>query len=103
MPALERIRAGLAKEQALAGTPEYAGWKKKAEPLFASLTQELVEETFGPCQAVQRSPKEQEWDRIGAAVYTANLVEYTRALCRLSMGGPKEKSKPKRRGRKKKK
>ena len=102
MTALERIRAGLAKEQALAGTPEYAEWKKKASPLFATLTQQVVEETFGPCEAVERSAKEQEWDRIGAEVYRADLVEYTRALCRLSMGGPKEKSKPKRRGRRKK-
>ena len=102
MPSLERIRAGLAKDQELAGTPEYAGFRKKAEPLFAALVQELVEETFGPCQAVQRSAKEQEWDRIGRVVIEAGLVEYTRALCRLSMGGPKEKSKTKRRGRKKK-
>ena len=102
MTALERIRAGLAKEQALAGTPEYAEWKRKAEPLFATLTQQVIEETFGPCEAVARSAKEQEWDRIGRAVIEAGLVEYTRALCRLRTAGPKEKSKPKRRGRKKK-
>ena len=102
MTALERIRAGLVKQQALCARPGYAEWVKKAEPLFATLSQQVVEEVFGPCQIVQRSAKEQEWDRIGRAVIEAGLVEYTRALCRLSTAGPKEKSKSKRKGRKKK-
>ena len=40
--------------------------------------------------------------RLGELLEAAGLVEYTRALCRLRTAGPKEKSKSKRRGRKKK-